>query len=276
MNPFFFIPASKLNKLQKIEELGIDNIIIDFEDSIIIENKDEHKEAVFEINNFEKYWYRIPLRNSFDEILNSKFMTELLDRGVKKFVLPKLLNKDELDKLINEIYFNDLKFILLIEHPRFFLELESILKNREYCHIIYGLALGSHDFINELNAKHSLDILYYPRQKIKFIASAFDKIAIDIASMNISNKDFFKDETSNGRNLGFDAKFIIHPIQYQWLNESIQESSDFLWAKKIIRQLPKGELSSNHSPFILEGQIIEKPHIQRALNILEKYKNDGK
>lgn len=259
-----------------IEKLGVDNIIIDFEDSIRIEQKNQFKATVFEIIEFEKYWYRVPLRNSFNEDLNSDFITNLLDKGVKKFVLPKVLNKDELDKLLYEISFSDLELILLIEHPRLFLELEEIMKNRDYAHLIYGLALGSHDFVNELNAKYSLEILNYPRQKIKLITSAFDKIAIDIASMNINDQDAFKLETLNGLDFGFDAKFIIHPIQYEWLIESIKESTEFLWAKKIISKLPEGKLNSNHSPFIIDGKIIEKPHIQRALNLLEKYKKHGK
>lgn len=273
MKPYFFIPANKIYKLQDVEEKGIRNIIIDFEDSIIIDQKKQFLEEIFKLDNLNKYWFRTPIRNNFKENLDINFIMNLLDHGVKNIILPKVLNKTEFDKLMDKTKHKDFKLILLVEHPRLFLELESIMNCNRYLQIIYGLALGSHDFVNELNASYSLESLYYARQKIKYIATAFNKIAIDIVSMNIADKDIFKNETTNGLNLGFDAKFIIHPIQYDWLIETVQTSKQFLWAKKIINNLPEGKLSSDHSPFILEGQIVEKPHIERAFKFFQRYKN---
>jgi citrate lyase beta subunit len=94
--------------------------------------------------------------------------------------------------------------------------------------------------------------------------------------MNVGNKAEFVNELLTGINFGYDAKFIIHPIQYTWLLESIDKLPDYIWAKKIIDKLPEGRLDSNHQPFKIDGKIVEKPHIHRALKIIKKYDSYGK
>ena len=47
MKSFFFIPASKLNKLPKILDLGNQEIIVDFEDAITDEQRIQLKDSVF-------------------------------------------------------------------------------------------------------------------------------------------------------------------------------------------------------------------------------------
>ncbi len=62
-----------------------------------------------------------------------------------------------------------------------------------------------------MHSEHDEAQLLYPRNKVLYLAKAFNKLAIDIAAMNISNKVAFEREISFGLEFGFDAKFFNSP-----------------------------------------------------------------
>jgi len=127
--------------------------------------------------------------------------------------------------------------------------------------------LGSHDFMAFMEIPHLLDNLKFSRQQTILVAKAYGKIAIDIASMNIKDKNLFEEELVSGYSMGFKNKFIIHPQQLQWLQGYQENNSEKIWAERILASLPA---NYDGEPFILDGEIIEKPHVKKALKILNK------
>ena len=150
--------------------------------------------------------------------------------------------------------------------------MRSVLSN--YPHIlssIVGLGLGSHDLMTFLNAKHTAEQLDFPRKELLYLAKAYDLLAIDIASMNISNREFFIDEVSYGVDNGYDGKFIIHPAQLSWLQqEMLQNKQSLTWAKNILRNLPENYNGEDIVPFVLNGEVVEKPHALKAVEIIRR------
>ena len=270
MTPIFFIPATKINKVRKILDLGVEEIIIDFEDSVLISNREENLNNILQLKNYKDFWYRIPIRNSYKEKINFDFLNSFIEKGICKLIIPKIISKEELEEVLSR--FKNLKFIILVEHPKLLLEINQILQNINLSQPIYGLGLGSHDLLSSIKAIHDDQQLDYPRKKLLYSAKAYNKLAIDIASMNISNRERFEKEIKYGISNGFDSKFIIHPLQLKWLQEfETVKREQILWAKKIINALPKNIIGKEIEPIVVEGEIIEKPHVEKALNILKKY-----
>lgn len=274
MESFFFVPANRLNKLDLVDKLNLDNVIIDFEDSIISEQRETSFKKLLSFNNFQSFWLRIPLRGSFESHLETDFLKKVYSSGIRKIVLPKVLNSKELLSILE--MFQDVTFLILVEHPRLLIELKDFLsKNESFKKNIYAVGLGSHDLMAFMNTKHELTQLEYPRKKLQYIAKAYDLKAIDIASMNISDQDAFRNEIHYAINNGFDGKFLIHPIQYEWMKSTlIEKKEDMDWAKKIIAQLPNDYNPDGSNidinPFVLDGEVIEKPHIIKAFKIFKK------
>lgn len=276
MLSFFFIPATKLSKIDTINAVGVDEIIIDFEDAITENDRSLLIHKIINVKEYKKYWYRIPCRNKFDDDLDSKFLIEILDLGIKKIIIPKLKSKEDIEEVFNSIKsFDKMEFIILIEHPKLLLEFLQILQCNKYEQYIVGIGLGSHDMMSFLSAEYVEEKLIYPRTKVLYLAKAFNKIAIDIASMNISNKIDFEKELKFGLEHGYDAKFLIHPNQIEWLNnfEDVKEKQ-MKWANRIISALKDSYNGKGLDPFILDGQIIEKPHVDKAFAILKRYINE--
>lgn len=275
MKSFFFIPATNIDKINFIKSFASDDIIIDFEDSVLEINRKELLNKALSLSD-QNLWFRIPIRNESNDLLDIDFLNSFLIAGKKKFVIPKIYSKAEFD----DIYCNylskypDLKLILLIEHPRLIVELIQILQS-QYSDIIVGIGIGSHDLMNFIKAEHNEEQLYFPRINVLYLAKAYNKISIDIASMNISNKQLFNEELKFGIRNGFDAKFLIHPNQLIWLNGFDELKNEHIeWAKQIMAALPSNFKGKEIEPFILNGEVIEKPHVEKAQLILKQYQDE--
>lgn len=275
MKSYFFIPASRLRKLKDIKKSSADEIIIDFEDAILNSKLETYFEEIKNIEIIESYWFRIPLRNHFDDLLNLNYINKFHQIGVKQMILPKIKSASELLEIINE--FQSIKFIILIEHPKLLLEIQDLLMhNPSVLGTIMGIGMGSHDLMTFISAKHTAEQLDYPRKEVLYIAKAYNLEAIDIASMDVFNKEPFIKEVNYAKDNGYDAKFLIHPTQLDWFKEVTEKDEKLIkWAKNVIAHLPENYKGESIEPFILNEEVIEKPHALKALNIL-KNKNYGK
>ncbi|SEJ29052.1 Citrate lyase beta subunit [Myroides marinus] len=276
MKSFFFVPGNKLYKVYSVLELGVDELIIDFEDSLLIDQRDDIFKKIETLQSFDRFWYRIPLRNDFNECIDFDFLQRFFDLGVKKIMIPKLISLEEFKEVMFFLKEYDIEIILLVEHPMLYLQLFEVLRiNSVDTNKVKGIALGSHDLATFCGFESIESNFYSLRQNILLYCSAFNIEAIDIASMNIANNIEFNKEVLSGVSLGYKAKLVIHPIQVKWLEASKVKEQELLEeARKIVRNIPGGIFSKEINPFVLDGKVIEKPHIENAIKYLKKYENE--
>ena len=273
MKSYFFVPASKLHKLSDINKIGINETIIDFEDAILSIDREKYLKEFSKIENFKDYWIRVPVRENFKDAINIAFLEKAYRLGIRNVVLPKITSTKELVDVMSP--FLKSNFLLLIEHPKMLIEIKDIfLNHQEIAQSIKGLGLGSHDLMTFLGAKHDYPQLDYPRKEMLYLAKAYDIEAIDIASMNINDEISFVKEIEHAVINGYDGKFLIHPKQFNWMKTETKTSKEnIIWAKKIVSKLPKNYDGVSIEPFVLNKQVIEKPHIIKALEILKNIEN---
>lgn len=265
MKSFFFIPASKLSKISSIREEGVYEIVIDLEDAISSRELNLFLEDIILLQD-RSYFIRVPVIK--DNKVNFEIINKLIVSGFKKFMLPKLSTFKHFNELSSNIKFPPKSIIILIENPKLLFDIPKLLE--EYSNIIFGICLGSHDYIAEIGGLYTLNNLEYPRQLILNYARMFNIMAIDIASMDISNFDDFEKEVIDGFNKGYDAKLLIHPKQLmRFKNLKFYSAEDYNWAIKVITALNKTDIVENFTPVVINGKIVERPHIKRAKLILE-------
>jgi citrate lyase beta subunit len=272
MEPYFFVPASKINKIQELSKLNIREFIIDFEDAIKASQRNDFFLELENLENSKKHFFRVPMHDLLNaDKLELNLLNKFIDKGYTKFVFPKISSINQLGQVIKEFDPHNLKIILLVETPRLYLELQSTIF--EYADKLTGIGLGSHDFMSIIGGKHTLKNLEVVRQNILYLAKSCNLTSIDIASMEVKDEESFKVEVIDGFNKGYDAKFIIHPNQYK-LIENIQfySEQEYLQALKIEEKLSKLKNKKEFNPIVLDGKIIEQPHINRAKQILKNYK----
>lgn len=273
MKAIFFIPATKLHKLPEIIRSGVDEVVIDLEDAVLIEDRRKLIEQLKLLgDDVKSHWIRVPLRDDWEEEADAGMMIELLESGWKNIVIPKVKSIDEFKVLSVVLERTKLlkRCMLLVEHPRLLIDLRElfVLKSSE---MIESIAFGAHDFVNHMGGEFSFERLLPARMHCLYVARAFGKKALDIASVNISDEHSFIAEVADGLNSGFDGKFIIHPVQWPWMQKALDQTQrELVWARKVMSSLPANVSGKEIEPFVLEGEIIEKPHVERAMNILKK------
>lgn len=272
MDAFFFVPGNRLHKIESILKSYGSNIIIDLEDAVKESERGGIMKQLVYDRPFQEHYIRLPLYNFKGERLD--LLENLLNAGYSKFVLPKIDAIGEFDALYPTIKNHNVEIILLVETPRLFLETRELLTKYNEC--FSGIGLGSHDFMSVVGGPHSLANLEYVRQHILYLAKAFNIIAIDIASMQLSGNKELEDEIMDGFNKGYEGKFFIHPWQIEVLKTiKFYSEEEYKWALMIEGQLKKGGSSDEFNPVVIDGQVIERPHLKRAERILKFYKHEG-
>lgn len=274
MQSYFFVPGTRLHKIEDIQKLNVSQIIIDLEDAVKFSERKEILEQLKLNSNYKNFYVRIPLYNESEKI-NTFIFRELYQNGFRKFVFPKIQKSDDFDEMISENKYLDLQIILLVETTRFFLEVRDVLL--KYENIFSGIGIGSHDFMSEVGGVHNLQNLEYVRLQILYLARMIDIIAIDIASMELKNAENFKNEIIDGFEKGYEAKFFIHPWQMKLKNELIlYNQEDLDWAIEVKNVLKSVGNKDEFNPIVIKGNIIEKPHILKMQKILDYYNYESK
>ncbi|MAJ51618.1 MAG: hypothetical protein CMB82_08395 [Flammeovirgaceae bacterium] len=272
MEAYFFIPASKIDKIQSIFSYQIMEFIIDFEDSIKLSERDQLVSKLIELPVAAHYYLRVPLHESSNpERLDLTFISKLIERGFKRFVFPKIISIKQLDEVLNIFEEEVLDIVLLIENPRLYIELLNTINS--YHNRISAIGLGSHDFMASIGGKHTLQNLEVVRQHILYMAKAANIISIDIASMDLKDAEQFRSEVVDGFDKGYNAKFVIHPRQLQIMQDiKFYNREEYVRAVKIMEKLSLEKNKMEFAPIVVEGKIIERPHIENARKIIANYK----
>lgn len=271
METYFFVPGTRLHKIPEIQKLKISQLIVDLEDAVKFS---EREKIVIQLQTnplYKNFYIRIPLYDETQK-LNTSFFRELYQDGFRKFIFPKVQNSSDFNFILSEESYSDIQIIVLIETTRFFLEVKDVLDM--YKNQVSGIGLGSHDFMAEVGGIHNLQNLEYVRQQILYLARMVNITAIDIASMELIDERKLEQEIQDGLNKGYDAKFFIHPWQISIFNSiPLYTKSELQWAKNVMIELDKVGLVEEFNPIVIDGQIIERPHLLKAKKILNYYES---
>ena len=252
MNKFpvcpIFIPANRLEWVEKTFDKGTDSVIIDLEDSVPKEQKDETRTKLFsyiDSHDFEKtILIRVnPVEGEFGKE-DMKILSEVSSK-IDAFMLPKI----EQTELLNDLPDN---LIALIETPKSIQNLEEIASHKN----VIGIALGGADLSASLGSDMSWDSLLFTRSKIIIEAAANNLFTIDSPFMNIEDISSLENESVLSNGLGFDGKAAIHPNQIETITKSfLPNESDIQEAKEIIKLFN----SSSEAVIAYKGKMIDMP-----------------
>ena len=254
MNKFpvcpIFIPANKLEWIDKTFKKGSDAIIIDLEDSVPEEQKVEARtnlSTYLHSHNLDKtILIRVnPIDGEFgkDDI---KVLSEVSTK-IDAFMLPKIEEVEVLNNLPNNL-------VALIETPKSVQNLENIASHE---HVI-GIALGAADLSASLGSDMSWDSLLFTRSKIIIEAAINNLFTIDSPFMNIQDISSLESECALSKGMGFDGKAAIHPDQIETITKSfLPNQQDIQEAKEIIKAFN----SSSEAVIAYKGKMIDMPII---------------
>lgn len=254
-----FVPAveKKMQNIGHFEEEP-DAYIIDIEDSIKLEAKEDALHSVIRYLNNSIYLEKIYVR------INKEFWERdidyLIKNNINRVVFPKAEDDGEIKKVIAK--YSDIEIIALIETPKGILHVENICQLDN----VVALAFGGEDYFALLGVPYSYEASLYPKSKIVICSNAYGKSCFDTIYPSVRNVQGLIDATNLSKKLGFSGKLAIHPNQIKIIDDIFtQEDMD-----KYRKILEKYE-SDKSGVIEFEGRIYEKPHIEMLKRILDDF-----
>ena len=274
-----YMPGSNERALEKAKSLSADLFIFDMEDAVSPDNKERARDLILNVLSNEKAGYRgkkiLTRINSMDTVWANMDLECLQNSGTDGILFPKVSDVSDMfliQKRLGELNFKKAPEIwIMAETPKCVLNLGKILE--EFSNI-GGIVVGTNDLAKELvlPKQTSRAGLLYALGSIILTAKAYNVITLDGVFNSISDQEGLLAEASEGKNMGYDGKTLIHPNQIEVANKVFSPSAkEIELANKIIEAYEKAK-EEKSGVTTVDGVLVEELHVKQSLALISKLK----
>ncbi|KJZ20842.1 HpcH/HpaI aldolase/citrate lyase family protein [Loktanella sp. S4079] len=260
-----YIPGSKDRALDKARGLPVDAILFDLEDAVAPDAKLPARETLASALAQGGYGarYKVVRINGLDTEWGAGDAAAVATMDCDAVLLPKVNSTDDVDALAALI--PGLPIWAMMETPQGILNAASIAAHPR----IEGFVLGTNDLAKDLNARGRAAMLT-SLQLCLLAAKAAGIVALDGVYNAFKDEDGLRAECTEGRDMGFDGKTLIHPAQVAVTNAAFGPSEDEIdLARRQIEAFETAE-AEGQGVAVVDGRIVENLHIVTARATLAK------
>uniref|UniRef100_A0A0N4Z4D9 Citramalyl-CoA lyase, mitochondrial n=1 Tax=Parastrongyloides trichosuri TaxID=131310 RepID=A0A0N4Z4D9_PARTI len=288
-----YAPGHNKKILSKAPNLDVDCLVLELEDGVAMSSKKEARENVAEyLDNLPSKKHKcFELGVRINSASSGMLKDDLIELAKAKytpqaFMIPKVDDVEELayiwdafrttygeGRIINK----DIKLVIWIESARALLDMPRILNQTLNLFLNVGfprldaVVFGSDDYCANIGATRTMEgtETLFARQRFVACCKAFNLQAIDSVHIDVKDLDGLKKQSEEGFNWGFTGKQIIHPSQIETTQNAFYPTSKKIeWAEELIKLFEKHQ-QEGKGAFIYQGQMIDKPLLLQAVNIVE-------
>ncbi|MDQ1105359.1 HpcH/HpaI aldolase/citrate lyase family protein [Nocardioides zeae] len=270
-----YMPSSNAKALEKAKTLPIDGVIFDLEDAVAPDAKPAAREAAAAAVGSGAYGRRtLTIRvNGLGTQWHDDDIAAAAQAGPAGIVVPKVNSAEEVKQLVAAIEKagapDHTRLWAMVETP------EAIFGVRELAAAddrLAVLVMGTNDLVKELYAEH------VPGRAPLLTALSWSVLAARAAGVaildgvynDVKNTEGFLAECTQGAQMGFDGKTLIHPGQVAGANETFAPSPQAVEDAR--GMLAAWEEGKGSGVVTYNGKMVENLHVesaQRALSIHE-------
>ncbi|MEX0318861.1 MAG: CoA ester lyase [Ruegeria sp.] len=263
-----YIPGSRPRALEKARALPVDAIIFDLEDAVAADEKDNARETLKDALAQGGYGERVKIVriNGLDTSWGQADAKAVRDMNADAVLLPKVNAAADVDALA--AITGDLPIWAMMETPRGMLNAAQIAAHP----LMAGFVMGTNDLAKELQTRFRPDRLPLITSLglCLLAAKAEGLIAIDGVYNAFKDDEGLAAECTQGRDMGFDGKTLIHPAQVEITNAAYAPSEDEVdLARRQIAAFEEIE-AQGQGVAVVDGKIVENLHVASAREILAK------
>lgn len=262
-----FVPGNRPERFLKAQQSGADLIIIDLEDAVAPEYKNQALDEVIAAltTGSESLpggrltaLVRINGAHSAQELAALRKVAETPGNGLLGVMVPKAESAQQITEAIASLP-EGLGIVPLIESARGLVNAVEIAS----AHGVTRLGFGAVDFGVDVDASHERVLDYARAQIVVASSAAWLAAPVDSPSLSIKDTDVVSAEALRAREFGFGGKLCIHPAQVEVVHASFAPSAEQIaWAHTVVGL--EGGASQ------LDGVMIDKPVVDRAKRILTR------
>lgn len=270
-----YMPGANTRALEKARELPADTLILDLEDAVAPEAKEEARGAILAAVKAGGYGKReVVIRmNGLDTPWGHDDLKAIASSDAHAVLAPKVTGPrdiERLDNLLKDAGAPDgLGLWVMIETPI------AILSIREIAAASIGsrlsvFVMGTNDLAKEYRARMTADRLAFQTalQLTVAAARAYGLVAIDGVYNDIKNESGFRAECEQGRDLGFDGKTLIHPSQLEEANRIFAPSPHDVEQAVAVIDAFADPANAGKGVLKVNGKMTELLHLEEARRIV--------
>ena len=280
MRSMLFVPGDSPRKFEKACQGDASALILDLEDSVVTEKKDEARKLTLAMLKAPRGPHQLYVRvNALDTSMTLADLAAVMPGVPDGILLPKSSGGDDVRQVA--LWLDAFEaasgttpgstriVVVATETAASIFGLGSYKGSSPR---LAGLMWGAEDLSASLGAteKASGGVFHSPyrlaRDLCLMAAAAADVAAIDTVYTDIDNLAGLEQETRAARRDGFSAKALIHPKHVDIVNAAFAPmEAERCWAEKVITAFAD---NPNSGTLRLDGMMIDKPHLRAAKKIL--------
>jgi citrate lyase subunit beta-like protein len=281
-----YVPGDDLHKIEKAATLGVDCVCLDLEDAVAAGSKEAARTLVASALHgvdFGSTEVLVRINSPGRSALADEDLTEVLAAGPHGILLPKVESSDTVLWADEQISRRDIEsgqpggstgLFVMIETARGVLNLESIASSSPR---LQALIFGGEDFLTDIGGRRTPERMevFHARAQVILAAAAYDLQAIDMIYVDFRDQQGLLREALQGAQMGFAGKQVIHPAQVEVAQAAFTPTDDEIaWAERIITTFDAHQ-RQGRGVFVLDGRLVELPHIKSAHSILARARAAG-
>ncbi|MBD3664006.1 CoA ester lyase [Sulfitobacter sp. TSTF-M16] len=263
-----YIPGSKDRALDKARSLPCDAIIFDLEDAVSPDEKRTARDTLSAALTQGGYGARMKVIriNGLDTEWGADDARAAADMRPDAILLPKVNSPADLQALADIV--GDIPLWAMMETPSGMINAPAIAAHAS----LQAMVMGTNDLAKDLSTRFRPDRL--PMMTALGLcllaAKAYGVAIVDGVYNAFKDETGLQTECTQGRDMGFDGKTLIHPAQLDIANAAFSPSQDE--ADLARRQIDAFEAAkaAGQGVAVVDGKIVENLHVATAHETLAK------
>ncbi|MBB3939707.1 citrate lyase subunit beta/citryl-CoA lyase [Novosphingobium fluoreni] len=268
-----YLPASNAKAIVKARTLACDVVILDLEDAVAPDRKDEAREAAVAAVNAGGFGHReVAIRvNGLDTPWGAADLAAIAGSLADAVVVPKVNGPEDIVAYQKALGAAPaaLQLWAMIETCRSVGNLPQIAAMADTTRLSLWI-MGTNDLAKEMRAQLTLcRTPFLPFLSMAVAAARAHGIAIlDGVCNEFRDLDVFETEVRQGLMFGFDGKSLIHPAQIEPCNTAFSPSeAELARANAVIAAFALPE-NAGKGAIQVEGKMAELLHLEQAQRLL--------
>ena len=268
-----YMPGANERALEKARGLDADSLILDLEDAVAADAKEEARKRVCAAVSSGIYGDReVTIRvNGVDTEWHEPDLRAAAKAGPSAVLVPKVNSAREVHNIERALELGGApehtKIWAMVETPMAMLRAEEIASASARLTV---LVMGTNDLAKELHAEFvpGRAPLLGGLSLCLLAARATGKVILDGVYNDVKDLEGFEAECLQGRQFGFDGKTLIHPSQIEPCNRVFAPSEDEVTSARTIIDAFEQAKVEGKGVVTVEGRMIENLHVENALRVL--------
>lgn len=263
-----YIPGSKERALDKARGLPVDAILFDLEDAVSPDEKAAARDTLAAALGAAGYGNRarIVRVNGLDTAWGADDLEAVARMAPDGVLIPKVNGPADVDAVLTHV--SGIPVWAMMETPQGILNAAAIAAHPA----IAGFVMGTNDLAKDLGTRSGQrrEPMLFALGACLMAARAHGIVAIDGVFNAFKDTEGLEAECTQGRDMGFDGKSLIHPAQVEISNSVFGPSEEEVdLARRQIAAFNEAK-AAGQGVAVVDGRIVENLHIVTAEATLAK------